>query len=77
MYLKGSERYQSLYSHGSLERVYVSSKRSHCAINGDFANRKGNAICYAWFIWRKGYKGEPTIRWFNTPKTSAQQELPL
>ena len=66
-FLEGAIRYRELFSRGNLERVYVSSRRSHCAMNGDFENMKGNAICYAWFIWRKGYKGEPTIRWFNAP----------
>lgn len=76
-FLEGSTRYQTLYSHGALEKVYVAAKRSHCAMNGDFANMKGNAICYAWFIWRKGHKGTATIGWFNTPKISTQEELPL
>jgi hypothetical protein len=66
-FLEGAIRYKDIFSRGGLERVYVSSRRSHCAMNGDFENMKGNAICYAWFIWRKGYEGEPTIRWFNTP----------
>ena len=69
-FLEGAIRYKNLFSRGGLERVYVSSRRSHCAMNGDFDNMKGNAICYAWFIWRKGYEGEPTIRWFNTPTRS-------
>lgn len=25
----------------------------------------GSAVAYAWFIWEKGYKGEPVVRWFN------------
>ena len=25
----------------------------------------GDAVCYAWYIWEKGFTGEPTIRWFN------------
>lgn len=27
--------------------------------------RMSSAACYAWFIWQKGYKGYPEIRWFN------------
>ena len=23
------------------------------------------AVCYAWFIWQKGYKGDTVIKWFN------------
>ena len=24
-----------------------------------------SAACYAWFVWQKGFKGYPEIRWFN------------
>ena len=34
--------------------------------DGDFLNIKSNeAIFFSWFIWEKGYKGEPKVRWFN------------
>ena len=50
------------------EYIYVSSSRLQCAMNGDFETyRKGSgtAIAYGWFIWRKGFTGEPRVRWFN------------
>lgn len=35
-------------------------------MNGDFGKyAKSNAICYAWYVWEKGYKGETIIRWMN------------
>lgn len=43
--------------------VYVFSDRMKCAPNGDFSKIKSSAISYAWFIWEKGFKGEPKIRW--------------
>lgn len=44
--------------------VYVSSARLHCAINGDFDKiMHKNCISFAWFVWEKGFKGEPIIRW--------------
>lgn len=78
-FLEGVERYQRLYSLGALEKVYVAAKRAHCAMNGDFAKQKGTAICYAWFIWRKGWRGAPTLDWFNIPQEGIdrQQTLPL
>lgn len=78
-FLEGADRFLRLFSRGELEKVYVSSKRSSCAMNGDFANMKGNAMCYAWFVWRKGYGGLPTIDWFNTPSipSTTQQEFSL
>lgn len=46
-------------------RVWVSSSRLKCAINGDFSLTNGGAIAYAWFVWEKGYKGDTIVRWFN------------
>lgn len=46
-------------------RIWVSSSRLKCAINGDFESTGGSATAYAWFVWEKGYKGHPEIRWFN------------
>ena len=49
------------------EYIYVSSSRLQCALGGDFESYKGNssAAAYGWFIWRKGFTGEPRVRWFN------------
>lgn len=46
-------------------RVWVSSSRLKCAMNGDFEAYGSSAAAYAWFVWEKGYKGETTIKWFN------------
>lgn len=27
--------------------------------------KESSAACYAWFVWQKGFKGHPEIRWFN------------
>lgn len=43
--------------------VYVSSSRLECGKNGVFGS--GSAVCYAWWCWQKGWKGETTMRWFN------------
>lgn len=48
--------------------LYVSSSRLQCAKNGDFDTYKqgtGTAVAYGWYIWEKGFKGEPVIKWFN------------
>lgn len=49
--------------------LYVSSSRLQCAKNGDFEKYKqagvGTAVAYGWFVWEKGFKGEPVIRWIN------------
>ena len=43
--------------------VYVYSERQLCAMNGEFDKYKATALCYCWFIWQKGYKGETVVRW--------------
>ena len=27
--------------------------------------KESSAACYAWFVWQKGFKGHPELRWFN------------
>ena len=48
--------------------IYVSSSRLQCAKNGDFekyGKGVGTAVAYAWFVWKKGYKGDSIIKWIN------------
>ena len=44
--------------------IYVSRSRLNCAKNGDFTKR-GSAVCYSWFVWEKGFYGNPEIKWIN------------
>ena len=54
-FLEGQARRQ-LFEKYPPQTVYVSSGRLRCAMGGDFEKyAKSNAICYAWFVWRKGY----------------------
>lgn len=45
--------------------VYISRSRLFCAKNGDFARFPDSAIAYAWYVWEKGFTGDPVIKWFN------------
>lgn len=63
-FLESKER-RKLFEKHPPKKIYVASSRLKCAIKGDFANVKSSAVCYAWFIWEKGYKGLPTIDWIN------------
>ena len=47
------------------KKVYVSSSRLNCAKNGEFDKYPSSAIAYAWFVWKKGFKGKPVIEWIN------------
>lgn len=47
--------------------VYVASSRLGCSQTGEFDENgnSGSAVCYCWYIWEKGYKGDTILRWFN------------
>ena len=59
--LEGQDRYRKIYKNNPPKTIYVYSKRKQCTKNGIFKGT--SAVCYCWFIWEKGYVGEPTIRW--------------
>lgn len=61
-FLEGKSR-SELFKTYPPEKVYVFSQRVSCAKNGEFDKHKSSAVCYAWFIWRKGFTGNPTIHW--------------
>lgn len=66
-FLEGKSR-RELFDRYPPKLIYVASGRINCCKNGDFSKeQRGNnsAQAYAWFIWEKGYVGEPTVRWFN------------
>lgn len=63
-FLEGKKR-KDLFTSNPPKRVWVSSSRLKCAINGDFDNIGTSATAYAWFIWKKGWHGKTEIRWFN------------
>lgn len=64
-FLEGKAR-RKMFEKYPPKKIYVSSGRLRCAMNGDFEKyAKSNAVTYAWFIWEKGFKGEPIVRWFN------------
>lgn len=61
-FLEGQAR-RKLFEKSPPKYVYVNSKRQICYINGDISKKMSSASCYCWFIWQKGWKGEPVIRW--------------
>ena len=63
-FLEGKAR-RTLFRSTPPIRVWVSSSRLKCAMNGDFEAYGSSAAAYAWFVWEKGYKGETTVKWFN------------
>lgn len=63
-FLEGKER-KKLFLNFPPKKIYVSSSRLKCAINGNFENINSSAVCYAWFVWEKGYTGPTIIDWIN------------
>lgn len=63
-FLEGKAR-RELFEKYPPKKIYISSSRLLCAKNGEFEKDSSRAVAYAWFIWEKGYKGEPVVRWFN------------
>jgi len=61
-FLEGKDR-RKLFDKFPPKYVYVNSARQLCAMNGEFEKYNATALCYCWFIWEKGFKGEPIIRW--------------
>lgn len=64
--LEGSKR-RTMFDNTPLKYVYVFTKRVNPLRNGEEFDEKGkpwsNTMCFAWFIWEHGYKGEPIVRW--------------
>ena len=64
LFLEGQKR-RKLFDTGQLQKVYVSSGRLKCGINGDFNAIEGSSVAYAWFVFVKGRKGPTVIEWIN------------
>ena len=46
------------------KRVYVYSARQKVGRNGDFVYfNQSSVICFAWFVWEKGFQGDTILKW--------------
>lgn len=63
-FLEGKAR-KEFFKQYPPKTIYVCSGRIKCALNGDFDATGQSAACYAWFVWEKGFTGNPTIKWIN------------
>ena len=61
-FLEGQNR-KKFFQENPPRYVLVYSKRQKCALNGEFDKLGSSAVCYAWFVWEKGFEGNPTIMW--------------
>lgn len=63
-FLEGQAR-KKMFEKSPPARIYVFSSRVKCAKNGEFEGMGSSAVCYAWFVWEKGFAGDPAIKWVN------------
>lgn len=63
-FLEGKER-KEMFKKYPPKTIYVSSSRINCAKNGNFDDSKSSAVAYAWYIWEKGFTGNPIVKWVN------------
>lgn len=61
-----SQSRAKLFQEFPFKVLYVSSARLNCAKSGNFDRYSSSAAAYGWFVWEKGFKGDPIIKWFNT-----------
>ena len=62
-FLEGKKR-RNLFREQPPQKICVWSERIACAMNGDFISIKhGSPMMFAWFVWVKGFQGDPIIKW--------------
>lgn len=60
-FLESKRRYP-LFADRPPSRVYVFSERLSLCKAGDIV-KGGGTVSYGWFVWERGYNGEPSLRW--------------
>ena len=60
-----SKARQELFEKNPPKKIYVFRNRVDCWKNGIKPDKPSKAVCYAWFVWEKGYTGDPVIKWIN------------
>jgi len=67
-FLEGLKR-KELFEKYPPKYIYVFRSRMATWNNGNPTDESGKrwatTICHAWFIWEKGYDGEPVVRWLD------------
>ena len=59
-----SKKRRELFKKYPPKKIYVFTNRMNCGKNGVFG-KESSAVCYAWFIWEKGYTGLPNVDWID------------
>lgn len=66
-FLEGMKRWKYLYSKNCMKYVYVNVRRQNTAKRGEFElyGEGSKTQCYCWFVFEKGFEGEPIVRWIK------------
>lgn len=64
-----SENREEFFKTNPPSIVAIFSRRVKCAKYGKFDDSGSSPVLYAWFIWEKGYSGEPKIKWVQPEET--------
>lgn len=62
-FLEGKTRYKEIFSKTPPKNVYVFCERILCARGWELSKKFHSAVCYAWFVWEKGYEGKTEVSW--------------
>ena len=62
-FLETKKRYE-MFKKYPPKKIYVYVNRIACGKNG-ILGTESSAVCYAWFVWEKGYKGLPQVDWIE------------
>lgn len=65
-FLEGAKRVE-MFKKYPPKYIYTFVKRMPTWNNGQPTDENGKrwatTMCHAWFVWEKGYEGEPVVRW--------------
>lgn len=64
LFLEGESRYNKLFKENPPKYVYIFINRQTSSKVDDFS--VGSAVSYSWFVWEKGFNGEPTIKFIKS-----------
>ena len=73
-FLEGNAR-KRLFEKYPPKCIYVYSRRAMCAKNGEFEKYPSSAVAYAWYVWEKGFTGDPKIKWIQKFEIRKENEL--
>ena len=63
-FLEGQKRGAFFKDHPP-RNCYISRSVWLATKSGDMSAKPESAIAYAWYVWEKGFTGDPVIKWFN------------